>query len=108
MERGNARLREQRGRGEVMKLQLESVEINSVEFSTKTGVSDHVLSINRRELKKFLEEDEHFASVNIELAKPGDPTRIVTWWMLLNPGVRSRAVWTFRGYWGKLSRREKE
>jgi glycine reductase len=60
-----------------MKLQLEAVKINSVEFSTKTGVSDHVLSINRRELKKFLEEDEHFASVNIELAKPGDPTRIV-------------------------------
>ncbi|MHB9074268.1 MAG: glycine/sarcosine/betaine reductase component B subunit [Desulfobaccales bacterium] len=60
-----------------MKLRLETVKITNVEFGPKTRISNGVLSVNKEELIGLLSDDENFASVDIELAKPGDPTRIV-------------------------------
>jgi glycine reductase len=60
-----------------MKLQLETVDITNVEFGDKTSVSDRTLYIDRNELVDLLERDGNFAEVKIELAKPGDSTRIV-------------------------------
>lgn len=91
-----------------MKLQRESVEINSGEFSDTTGVSNYVLRINRRELRKLLEEDEHFASVNIELAKPGDPTRIVNVVDVAEPRCKISGGVDFPGVRRKLSQRAEE
>ena len=85
-----------------MKLHLESVKINSVEFSDKTEVSDHVLSINRRELRKLLEEDKHFARVNIELAKPGEPTRIVNVVDVAEPRCKISGGVDFPGVLGEI------
>jgi len=59
-----------------MRLQLESTNIKDVQFADRTYVSNSTLFINREELKSLL-ADPHFQDINIEVAKPGESTRII-------------------------------
>jgi hypothetical protein len=60
-----------------MKLRMESVKIVDVQFGAKTSISDGVLYINRQELTETVAGDENFASVGIEIVKPGESTRVI-------------------------------
>jgi len=85
-----------------MKLQLESVKITHVEFGRETSISNSTLTINKQELVDLLGEDDNFASVNIELAKPGENTRIVNVVDVAEPRCKISGGVDFPGVIGKI------
>ncbi len=60
-----------------MKLELCKVAIRQLRFGDKTGAANGVLTVNKEELKALLLEDGRLASVDFDLAHPGDKTRIM-------------------------------
>lgn len=84
-----------------MKLRLESVKITDVRFGDKTIVKNNVLYINKEELTSILAKDENFKSVNIELAKPGDRTRIVNVVDVVEPRCKISGGVDFPGVLGR-------
>lgn len=62
---------------ESVKLELCKVVIKQLRFGGKTEAVNGTLTINKDELKALLLEDERLASVDFDLAHPGDNTRIM-------------------------------
>lgn len=60
-----------------MKLALNVLNIQDVQFGDRTEIIDHVLCINRLELQELLQEDQRLRKVEIELAHPGESCRIL-------------------------------
>lgn len=60
-----------------MKLQLDFVDIKDIQFGEITCVRDNVLYINKREAEEHLLQDPKLFSASIDLAHPGEKTRIV-------------------------------
>ena len=59
-----------------MKLELGKIQINDVQKASESKVEANTLYINEEDIKKIVLEDEHIVNVSIEIAKPGDSTRI--------------------------------
>jgi len=59
-----------------MKLELGRIFIKQLVFGAKTAVAGGVLTINKDELTALILKDEHIKSVSVELAAPGESTRI--------------------------------
>ncbi|NLB22554.1 MAG: betaine reductase [Clostridium sp.] len=60
-----------------MKLQLANYLVKDVVFGDRTFFKDGILTINKEEAIQYVKEDEHITECDIEIAKPGDSTRIV-------------------------------
>lgn len=60
-----------------MRLELAIFQIKDIIFSNRTGFSDGVLSVSKDELRQVVLQDSHFIDVDIEVARPGDRTRII-------------------------------
>jgi glycine reductase len=60
-----------------MRLQFNIVDINDVQFSKKTALSNGRLLIDREELGRLLLQDARFKKVDIELTHPGENCRIL-------------------------------
>lgn len=60
-----------------MKLTLEYVDIKDIQFGVKTCVENGTLYINKEELTARILKDPKIKSVDIEIARPGENTRIV-------------------------------
>ena len=60
-----------------MKLELNVVNISEVRFGDRTTIENGVLSVNRQELAGLLKADTRLKSVEVELANPGEKTRII-------------------------------
>ena len=60
-----------------MKLELADFPVRDVQFGTKTGYNNGVLEINKEELINFILEDKKIISADIDVAFPGEKTRIV-------------------------------
>jgi len=58
--------------------------------------------VNKEELTGLLSKDENFASVNIQLAKPGDPTRIVNVADVVEPRCKISDGVDFPGVLGRI------
>src|SRR5690554_1469069 len=71
-----------------MRLEVGNIMIKDVQFADKTEVKDGVLFINKEELLKVAADDERVASVEVDLAKPGDETRIVPVKDVIEPRVK--------------------
>ena len=54
-----------------MRLELNVININDVQFGELTEIKESVLTINRGELRNHLLEDERLGEVEIEIAHPG-------------------------------------
>jgi glycine reductase len=59
-----------------MRLELGKIKITDVQFGDATKVDKGVLYVNKDEITKLVLEDDHIKSVTVELAKPGEETRI--------------------------------
>lgn len=59
-----------------MKLELGQIQIKDVVKAEESKVENNVLYINEQELIDIVLEDEHLASCKVEIAKPGESTRI--------------------------------
>lgn len=70
-----------------MRLELGNIFIKDVQFGAETKVQDGVLYVNKEELVALL-QDEHLASIDVELAKPGESTRIMPVKDVIEPRVK--------------------
>ena len=59
-----------------MRLQLDILAIKDVQFAAETAVRDSVLYVDREALRALLLRDKRFASMEIEIAHPGEECRI--------------------------------
>jgi glycine reductase len=58
-------------------LTMHTVEIGDVILGDTTGVSDHTLTVSADEIHRLVTEDPRIADVAVEIARPGDSTRII-------------------------------
>ena len=59
-----------------MRLQLDFLFIKDVQFAAETAIHDGVLYVDKGALQALLLEDRRFASVDVEIAHPGEECRI--------------------------------
>ncbi|MGH7403638.1 MAG: glycine/sarcosine/betaine reductase component B subunit, partial [Candidatus Rokuibacteriota bacterium] len=60
-----------------MELEIGTFRLQDVEFGPTTALRAGILSVDRRALAAHLLEDPNLAGVNVEIARPGDSTRII-------------------------------
>lgn len=71
-----------------MRLELGHVLIKDVQFGSETKIENGVLTVNKQELIDLIKEDEHLASVDVEIAKPGESVRITPVKDVVEPRVK--------------------
>lgn len=71
-----------------MRLELGSIDIKKIEFASKSEIKDHILYINKDEITKIVLEDDKLKSVQIEVAMPGEETRITPVKDVIQPRVK--------------------
>ncbi len=86
-----------------MKLEIGNFEVKDVVFGGKTFFENSVLTINKEEAIEFIKEDSHIKSVEIEIAKPGEDTRILPVKEAVEPRVRVDGRALFPGVTGELA-----
>lgn len=85
-----------------MRLELGYIKISDVQFGAKTEVKSGVLFVNKQEMLDTL-KDERFASLDIDLAKPGEETRIIPVKDVIEPRVKVQGTGSvFPGFVGKV------
>src|SRR6266508_1865834 len=60
-----------------MRLEMATTTVSDVTFSDRTRVVGGVLEIDRAELRRLLLDDEAFADVSLDIARPGESARII-------------------------------
>ncbi|NLL80806.1 MAG: beta-aspartyl-peptidase [Tissierellia bacterium] len=71
-----------------MRLELGKVLIKDVQFGDTTKLEEGVLFVNKDELISLILEDEHLASVEVDIAKPGESVRITPVKDVVEPRVK--------------------
>lgn len=71
-----------------MTLTLESFEVRAVEFGPRTAFAGGVLSIDREEIRRLAGDGRFIEDVRVELASPGEATRIVHVLDALEPRIK--------------------
>lgn len=71
-----------------MRLEIGNVLIKDVQFGNETKVEKGVLYVNKEEIIKLCKEDEHIASVDVEIARPGESVRITPVKDVVEPRVK--------------------
>lgn len=85
------------------KLEIGNFNVKDVVFGSETKFSDGVLTINKEEAISYIKEDESILSCDIEIAKPGERTRIVPIKEAVEPRIRMDERAVFPGYTGPLA-----
>ena len=71
-----------------MKLELGRIYIKSVKLGDKTEVRDGVLTVSEADIRKLVLEDERIKDVKVEIALPGEKTRITPVKDVVEPRVK--------------------
>ena len=71
-----------------MRLEIGEILIKDVQFCNETRIDKGVLYINKSELIAKIKEDDRIQNVTIELAKPGEKTRITPVKDVIEPRVK--------------------
>lgn len=71
-----------------MRLELGKIYIKDIQFAAATKVENGVLYINKEELLKEIGGDERLQSIDVDLAKPGEETRIIPVKDVIEPRVK--------------------
>lgn len=88
-----------------MKLQFKNFIVKDVVFGNDDSFKDGILTFNKENAIKFLmDADEHLVSVNLEIAKPGDDTRIVPVKDAVEPRMRVGDEGYFPGVTGDVKK----
>lgn len=86
-----------------MKLTIGRFPIRDVVFGPQTRYEKGVITVNKEEALAFLREDQHIIDVDIVIARPGDPYRIVPVKEAVEPRARTDGRTLFPGVTGKLA-----
>lgn len=87
-----------------MRLEIGNFHVKDVKFDDVTKFSEGILSINKEEAIAFIKADEHITDMDIEIARPGDDTRIVPVKEAVEARVRLDGKPVFPGITGDLRR----
>lgn len=71
-----------------MRLELGKIYIKDIQFGDQTKVENGILYVNKEELLKEVSGDEKIKSINFDLAKPGEETRIIPVKDVIEPRVK--------------------
>ena len=71
-----------------MRLELGKININGVQFGDTTKVEKGVLYVSKTEITSLVLEDEHIKDVKVEIALPGEKTRITPVKDVIQPRVK--------------------
>ncbi|WP_077369975.1 glycine/sarcosine/betaine reductase component B subunit [Anaerosalibacter sp. Marseille-P3206] len=71
-----------------MRLELGHINIKDVQFGSETKIDNGTLFVNKDEIISIVKEDEHFTSVDVELARPGESVRITPVKDVIEPRVK--------------------
>lgn len=85
-----------------MKLELQKILIEDISFADKTKVDGHRLYINKNEMISELKKVVNVVDIDIELAKPGEKTRIIPVKDVIEPRYRIDRTNTFPGLTGEI------
>ncbi len=72
-----------------MKLRLESHSVDALEFGPETSLIDGTLTIDREEVSRIARYDDSVSDVQIELASPGEETRIIHVLDAIEPRIKA-------------------
>jgi len=86
-----------------LELTLRKVKIDDVQFADSTYVADNILYVNAVQIQNLLLTDERIASVEVNLAKPGESVRIVPVKDVVEPRAKVSGGSAFPGMDGKIS-----
>jgi glycine reductase len=71
-----------------VRLELGKINIKDVQFGDTTKLENGILYVNKEEIINRIKEDDHIKSVQVELAKPGEETRITPVKDVIEPRVK--------------------
>lgn len=85
-----------------MKLEIGNFHVKDVVFGGKTEFKDGILTIDKAEAMEFIRQDEHIIDLDLEIARPGDNTRIVPVKEAVEPRIRPDGRSVFPGVTGEV------
>lgn len=71
-----------------LRLEVGNIMIKDVQFGAETKVENGTLFINKQELLKEVSGDERLKSIDVDIAKPGEETRIIPVKDVIEPRVK--------------------
>ncbi|MHC1720289.1 MAG: glycine/sarcosine/betaine reductase component B subunit [Clostridiaceae bacterium] len=71
-----------------MRLEVGKIYVKDIQFGPATKVENGVLFVNKEELLKEVSGDERLKSIDFEIARPGDETRIIPVKDVIEPRVK--------------------
>jgi len=86
-----------------MRLELGNILIKDVQLGTNAGVSGGVLTVDPAKLQELILQDDRIKGVKVELAKPGESTRITPVKDVIEPRVKVEGGEMFPGMVGKVA-----
>ncbi|MFL0248206.1 glycine/sarcosine/betaine reductase component B subunit [Candidatus Clostridium stratigraminis] len=72
-----------------MRLELGKIYIKDLQFGAETKVENGVLYVNKEELLNEVSGDDRIKSINFDIAKPGEETRIIPVKDVIEPRVKT-------------------
>lgn len=71
-----------------MRLEVGKIFIKDVQFGSETKVENDTLFVNKQELLQEVSGDERLKSIDVDIAKPGEETRIIPVKDVIEPRVK--------------------
>ena len=71
-----------------MRLELGNIYIKDIQFGDKTEVKESILFVNKKELLEEVGNDEKIMSLDFDIVRPGDETRIIPVKDVIEPRVK--------------------
>lgn len=71
-----------------MKLELGYIKISDIQFSNESKVENGVLYVNKEDIVNLIKEDENIATVDVDIARPGESVRITPVKDVIEPRVK--------------------
>jgi glycine reductase len=72
----------------ILRLELGYIDIKDVQFGSETKVEKGILYVNKEEMLKTIGGDNRLASIDVDLAKPGEEIRITPVKDVIQPRVK--------------------
>ena len=87
-----------------MKLELHKITVKDAQWADKTRVDKGVLYINKQQAIASVAGDERFASVDLDIARPGESVRIIPVKDVIEPRVKIQEGGYFPGFCAPMKR----
>ena len=85
-----------------MRLEMASYQVKDVQWSDRTGFDHGILSVDQEALRRLVMEEGDFASVDIDIVRPGEAVRLIHVIDVVEPRCKAAGGSTFPGLLGAV------